>query len=111
VARSFVGRVFVVVAGGSDLDAMFAVYAGFATRIDPPVATPVAVILAGQWPAGRDPAPARAREASRRIPDRTRRLSGSHPAAGHTAGRAPARDGDRDLRVRWFAALRARRNP
>jgi hypothetical protein len=44
VARSFVGRVFIVVAGGSDLEAMFAVYAGFANAIDPPVATPVAVI-------------------------------------------------------------------
>jgi hypothetical protein len=44
VARSFVGRVFVVVAGGSDLEAMFAVYAGFANAIDPAVATPVAVI-------------------------------------------------------------------
>ena len=44
VARSFVGRVFVAVAGGPDLDAMFAVYAGFANEIDPPVATPVAVI-------------------------------------------------------------------
>jgi hypothetical protein len=43
-ARSFVGRVFIVVAGGADLDAMFAAYAGFSNAVDPPVRTPVGVI-------------------------------------------------------------------
>jgi hypothetical protein len=43
-ARSFVGRVFIVVAGGSDLSAMFAAYARFSNRIDPPVKTRVEVI-------------------------------------------------------------------
>jgi hypothetical protein len=43
-AESFVGRVFIVVAGGPDLPAMFETYAPFANEIDPPVATPVRVI-------------------------------------------------------------------
>lgn len=43
-ARSFVGRAFIVVAGGSDVDAMFAPYSAFANAVDPPVATPVRVI-------------------------------------------------------------------
>jgi hypothetical protein len=43
-AESFVGRVFIVVAGGPDLPAMFETYASFANEIDPPVATPVRVI-------------------------------------------------------------------
>lgn len=43
-ACSFVGRVFIVVAGGPDVDAMFAPYSAFANAIDPPVATPVRVI-------------------------------------------------------------------
>ena len=45
-ALSFVGRVFIVVAGGGDIDAMFATYAGFDNAVDPPVATPVGVISA-----------------------------------------------------------------
>jgi len=45
-ALSFVGRVFIVVAGGPDLKAMFAAYAGFDNVIDPPVSTPVTVISA-----------------------------------------------------------------
>ena len=45
-ARSFVGRVFIVVAAGPDADALFAPYATFANPIDPPVATPVGVISA-----------------------------------------------------------------
>ena len=45
-ALSPVGRVFIVVAGGGDLAAMFAAYAGFGNEIDPPVATPVQVISA-----------------------------------------------------------------
>jgi hypothetical protein len=45
-ARSFVGRIFIMVAGGPDLDAMFAAYASFANEIDPPVRTPVRVISA-----------------------------------------------------------------
>ena len=44
VARSFVGRAFIVVAGGPDVDALFAPYADFANSVDPPVATPVLVI-------------------------------------------------------------------
>ena len=44
VARSFVGRVFIAVAGGRDLKAMFATYADFANETDAPVATPVRVI-------------------------------------------------------------------
>lgn len=43
-ARSFVGRVFIVVAGGPDVDALFAPYSAFANLVDPPVATPVTVI-------------------------------------------------------------------
>lgn len=43
-ARSFVGRVFIVVAGAPDLDALFRPYTLFANAIDPPVATPVRVI-------------------------------------------------------------------
>jgi catechol 2,3-dioxygenase-like lactoylglutathione lyase family enzyme len=43
-ARSFVGRVFIVVAGGADLSAMFAAYARFTNQIDPPVKTQVEVI-------------------------------------------------------------------
>jgi hypothetical protein len=43
-ARSFVGRVFIVVAAGPDADALFAPYADFANTADPPVATPVHVI-------------------------------------------------------------------
>lgn len=43
-AQAFVGRVFIVVAGGADLAAMFETYAPYANAIDPPVATPVRVI-------------------------------------------------------------------
>jgi hypothetical protein len=43
-ARSFVGRVFIVVAGGPDLEALFRTYAAFANEIDPPVSTRVRVI-------------------------------------------------------------------
>jgi len=43
-ARSFVGRVFIVVAAGPNADALFAPYTNFANAVDPPVATPVAVI-------------------------------------------------------------------
>lgn len=43
-AQSFVGRAFIVVAGGPDLTAMFAIYADFANAVDPPVATPVRII-------------------------------------------------------------------
>jgi hypothetical protein len=43
-ARSFVGRVFIVVAAGPDADALFAPYAEFSNPVDPPVATPVVVI-------------------------------------------------------------------
>ncbi len=43
-ARSFVGRVFIVVAGGPDLDALFGTYAAFANDVDPPVSTRVRVI-------------------------------------------------------------------
>jgi hypothetical protein len=43
-AKSFVGRVFIVVAGGSDLSAMFAAYARFSNRSDPPVKTRIEVI-------------------------------------------------------------------
>lgn len=45
-ARAFVGRVFIVVAAGPDVDAMFVPYAGFTNTVDPPVATPVGVISA-----------------------------------------------------------------
>jgi len=43
-ARSFVGRVFIVVAAGPDVHAMFEPYAAFDNMIDPPVATPVTII-------------------------------------------------------------------
>jgi catechol 2,3-dioxygenase-like lactoylglutathione lyase family enzyme len=43
-ARSFVGRVFIVVAAGPDADALFVPYSAFANAVDPPVATPVRVI-------------------------------------------------------------------
>jgi hypothetical protein len=43
-ARSFVGRVFIVVAAGPDADALFQPYQAFANAIDPPVATPVKII-------------------------------------------------------------------
>ncbi|MDB5366882.1 MAG: hypothetical protein JWM77_2809 [Rhodospirillales bacterium] len=43
-ARSRVGRIFIMVAGGPDLDALFATYAGFGNVIDPPVSTPVRVL-------------------------------------------------------------------
>ena len=45
-ALSFVGKVFIVVAAGPDADAMFEPYRPFGNSIDPPVATPVAVISA-----------------------------------------------------------------
>jgi hypothetical protein len=43
-ARSFVGRVFIVVAGAPDLEALLRSYSTFTNTIDPPVATPVRVI-------------------------------------------------------------------
>lgn len=43
-AESFVGRVFIVVAGGPDLGAMFDVYGRFGNDVDPPVSTRVRVI-------------------------------------------------------------------
>jgi hypothetical protein len=43
-AHSFVGRVFIVVAGGCSLDAMFDTYAAFTNEVDPPVRTRVEVI-------------------------------------------------------------------
>lgn len=43
-AQSFVGSVFIVVAGGPDLSAMFDAYAGFTNEIDPPVKTRVQVL-------------------------------------------------------------------
>lgn len=45
-AESFVGRVFIAVAGGPDVDAMFEPYAEFGNDLDPPVATPVRVLSA-----------------------------------------------------------------
>ena len=51
-ADSPVGRVFIAVAGGPDLNAMFATYARFANEADPPVATPVRVI---SWANGLPP--------------------------------------------------------
>lgn len=45
-AQCFVGRVFIVVAGGPDLGAMFRTYGPFANDVDPPVKTPVRVISA-----------------------------------------------------------------
>lgn len=50
-AESLVGRVFIVVAGGPDLLALFATYAIFENDVDPPVATRVRVIsLANDLP-------------------------------------------------------------
>ena len=43
-ARSFVGRVFIVVASGPDADAMFTPYRLFRNAVDAPVSTPVKVI-------------------------------------------------------------------
>lgn len=43
-ARSFVGRVFIVVAAGPDADALYRPYAGFSNKQESPVATPVQVI-------------------------------------------------------------------
>jgi hypothetical protein len=43
-AESFVGRVFIVVAGGPDLGAMFDAYGQFNNAVDPPVSTRVRVI-------------------------------------------------------------------
>ena len=43
-ARSFVGRVFIVVGAGPDVDALFAPYGAFSNAVDAPVATPVTVI-------------------------------------------------------------------
>jgi len=43
-ALSFVGRVFIVVAAGPDVDALFEPFSAFINSIDPPVATPVRVI-------------------------------------------------------------------
>lgn len=43
-AESFVGRVFIVVAGGPDLGAMFDAYGDFDNAVDPPVSTRVRVI-------------------------------------------------------------------
>jgi hypothetical protein len=43
-AQSFVGRVFIVVAGGADLAALFRTYESFGNELDPPVATRVRVI-------------------------------------------------------------------
>jgi hypothetical protein len=50
-AQSYVGRVFIVVAGGPDLPALFRTYERFANDIDPPVSTPVRVIsIANELP-------------------------------------------------------------
>lgn len=50
-AQSYVGRVFIVVAGGPDLPALFRTYERFANDVDPPVSTPVRVIsLANELP-------------------------------------------------------------
>ena len=43
-ARSFVGRVFIAVIAGPDADALYAPYALFGNRTDPPVATPIGII-------------------------------------------------------------------
>src|SRR5690606_29252612 len=43
-AQSYVGRVFIVVAGGPDVSALFRTYEQFDNEIDPPVSTPVRVI-------------------------------------------------------------------
>jgi len=52
MARSFVGRVFIVVAGGPVLPALFDAYGGFANEVDPPVSTKVQVI---SWANGLPP--------------------------------------------------------
>jgi hypothetical protein len=50
-AESFVGRIFIVIAGSDDLPALFATYQQFGNEIDPPVATRVRVIsLANDLP-------------------------------------------------------------
>lgn len=50
-AESFVGRIFIVVAGSADLSALSATYQAFGNEIDPPVATRVRVIsLANDLP-------------------------------------------------------------
>jgi len=50
-AQSYVGRVFIVVAGGPDLPALFRTYERFSNDIDPPVSTPVRVIsIANELP-------------------------------------------------------------
>lgn len=50
-AESFVGRIFIVIAGGTDLAALFATYQVFGNEVDPPVATRVRVIsLANDLP-------------------------------------------------------------
>lgn len=50
-AQSYVGRVFIVVAGGPDLPALFRTYERFANEVDPPVSTPVRVIsIANELP-------------------------------------------------------------
>ncbi|MFV3126903.1 hypothetical protein [Niveispirillum sp. KHB5.9] len=51
-AKGFVGHVFIVVAGGPDLPAMFNAYASFGNDIDPPVSTKVQVI---SWANGLSP--------------------------------------------------------
>lgn len=43
-ARSFVGRIFIVVAAGPRVQELFASYGQFGNEIDPPVATPVRII-------------------------------------------------------------------
>lgn len=45
-ARSFVGRVFIAVGAGPEVNALFEPYSAFGNRVDPPVATPVQVISA-----------------------------------------------------------------
>jgi len=50
-AQSYVGRVFIVVAGGPDLPALFRTYERFGNDVDPPVSTPVRVIsMANELP-------------------------------------------------------------
>ncbi len=50
-AQSYVGRVFIVVAGGPDLPALFRTYDCFGNDVDPPVSTPVRVIsIANELP-------------------------------------------------------------
>lgn len=43
-AQSYVGRVFIVVAGGPNLESLFRTYAPFSNALDPPVSTRVRVI-------------------------------------------------------------------